>query len=108
MNGRWRGRVERTLRGAILDIELAPRLKGFTLNLVFEDEALLIGCGYRLVLCQLRGKRVVLHHAGYTATIKRDVFKELVRANKRRRKRNSSIIQFPSTRRESIELELAA
>jgi len=103
MNGHCRGTVR--LRQRILDLELAAPLKGFTVALVLEDEAALIGCGYRVVLCQFRGTRVVLHHAGYTATIKRDVFKELV---KLRRKRNRNVIQFPDRRCEPIELELAA
>lgn len=106
MKGRWRGRIGKKLRHTIVDLELAPPLKGLPVNLLFEDEVPLIGCGYRAVLCQFRGKRVVLHHAGYTATIKREVFKDLVRANKRRRKRNRNIIEFPA--RETIELDFAA
>jgi hypothetical protein len=35
-------------------------------------------------------KLVVLHCAGYTATIRRDTFKELVASNKRYRKRNQA------------------
>ena len=35
--------------------------------------------------CVSSEKKVLLHHAGYTATIKRDVFKELVAANRRSR-----------------------
>ena len=76
------------LRQAILDTELAPPLKG--VRLIFEDEAPAIGSGHRLVLVQFRGKKVILHGGGYTATIKRNVFKELVASNKRHRKRNQA------------------
>ena len=86
LGGRQRGHCQ--LRKAILDAELAPRMRGFWVRLCLEDEAPEIGCGLRVVLCQFRGKRVVLHHADYMATIKRDVFKALVAANKRYRKRN--------------------
>lgn len=41
-------------------------------------------------MCQLQGKKVIVHHASYTATIKRDAFKALVAANKRYRKRNGT------------------
>ena len=78
------------LRQAILDTELAPPLKGFTVRLIFEDEAPAIGSGHRLVLVQFRGKKVILHGGGYTATIKRNVFKELVASNRRYRKRNQA------------------
>jgi hypothetical protein len=40
---------------------------------MLQDEAPAIGSGQRLVMCQFRGKKIVLHHAGYTATIERDV-----------------------------------
>ena len=100
------------LRQAILDTELAPPLKGFTVRLIFEDEAPAIGSGHRLVLVQLSGKKVILHGGGYTATIKRDVFKELVASNKRYRKRNQA---KPSLRlivgdllKKPLDLEAAA
>ena len=59
-------------------------------------EAPILGCGNRLVTVQFRNvkrkkkveKFVVLHCAGYTDTIKREVFKELVASNRRYRKRN--------------------
>ena len=88
MNGRLRGRIGHELRQAILDTELAPPLKGFRVRLLFEDQAPAIGSGQRLVLCQFRGKKVILHGGGYTATIKRDAFKELVASNRRYRKRD--------------------
>ena len=95
MGGNVRGktdpqRAKVAFRNAILDTELAPPLKGFTVRLIFEDEAPAIGSGRRLVLVQFRGKKVVLHGGGYTATIRRDTFKELVASNKRYRKRNQA------------------
>ena len=58
-------------------------------------EAPIIGCGNRLVTVQFRTvkrkkkveKFVVLHCAGYTDTIRREAFKELVASNKKYRKR---------------------
>ena len=88
MNGRLRARIGRDLRQEILDTELAPPLQGFRVRVLFEDEAPAIGSGQRLVLCQFRGKKVILHGGGYTATIKRDAFKELVASNRRYRKRD--------------------
>ena len=86
LGGNQRGRCD--LRQEILNTELAPPLKGFRVRLCVEDEAPAIGSGRRLVLVQFRGKKVILHGDGYTATIRRDAFKELVSSNKRRRKRN--------------------
>jgi hypothetical protein len=89
LNGRQRGRVK--LRKAILDTELVPPLKGFLVRLYFELEAPDIGCGQRLVLCQFRGKKIRLYHYREdgqwmrSTTVRRDVFKDLVAANKRRR-----------------------
>ena len=40
-----------------------------------------------MVSVQFRGKTVVLHHKGNTATIDRKDFKEFIAANKRHRKR---------------------
>jgi hypothetical protein len=89
VNGRLRGKVE--LRKAILDTELVPPLKGFLVRLYFELEAPDIGCGQRLVLCQFRGEEARLYHYRedgqwmQSTTISRDVFKDLVAANKRHR-----------------------
>jgi hypothetical protein len=68
----------------------APRAKpkGFPVRLYLEDEAPTIGCGYRKVIWQFRGKKVVLHHGDYTQAIKRATFKELIASNKRYRSRN--------------------
>jgi hypothetical protein len=96
MNGRLRGHVEQ--RSSIFDAELAAPLKDFTVRLLFEDEAPQIGSGYRTVLCQFRGKKVLLHYAQpvtlldspepITQTIKLELFKELVASTKQRRNRN--------------------
>ena len=83
--------------------------KGFPVRLLLEMEAPIIGCGNRLVTVQFRTvkrkkkveKFVVLHCAGYTDTIRREAFKELVASNKRYRKRNhikptAEVIPFPT------------
>ena len=81
--GTQRGSVGRKLRQLILHTELP--LRGFTVRLILQDEAPQIGSGYRKVVCQFRGKKVILQHSGYAQVIKRDTFKELVAANKRYR-----------------------
>jgi hypothetical protein len=89
VNGRLRGKGE--LRKAILETELVPPLRGFLVRLYFELEAPDIGCGQRLVLCQFKGEEVRLYHYHedgqwmHSTTISRDVFKDLVAANKRHR-----------------------
>jgi hypothetical protein len=94
MNGTIRSAIDPKLRQSILDTEQPPPLKGFLVRLVIQDEAPTIGSGQRLVLCQFRGKRVLLYHWPvdglwtYSASIRRDAFKELVASNKRYRKRN--------------------
>jgi hypothetical protein len=77
-----------TLR-AVWATELPEPLRGIRVRLFLEDEAPTLGSGQRLIVCQLRGKKVILHHASYSATIKRDAFKALVAANKRYRRRNA-------------------
>jgi hypothetical protein len=56
--------------------------KGFRLRICVEDEKELqiLGCGWRIVICQFRGNKVLLHHNGSIATMKRTAFKELVAA----------------------------
>src|SRR5262245_25444449 len=89
VNGRLRGKAD--LRKAILDTELVPPLRGLLVRLCFEMEAPDIGCGQRLVLCQLRGKTIRLYHYRkdgewmISTTIRRDVFRGLVAANRRYR-----------------------
>jgi hypothetical protein len=62
-----------------------PKLAGFNVRIAIEGEKELqgLGCGWRVVTCQFRGDKVVLHHAGDTATIKRKDFKELIEATRR-------------------------
>lgn len=70
--------------------EQASPLGGFRVRVCVEDEIELqvLGCGWRIVTCQLRGKTVHLHHNGNVATMKRAAFKAFIAANKRlRRKR---------------------
>jgi hypothetical protein len=57
-------------------------LKGFRVRLCIEAEKELqvLGCGWRIVTCQLRGDKVLLHHKGNVATMKRKAFKELLAA----------------------------
>jgi hypothetical protein len=69
-------------------------LRGFKVRICIEGEKELqvLGCGWRIVLCQLRGNKVLLHHNGNIATIKRKAFKELlaaVRAVRPKRRRPS-------------------
>jgi hypothetical protein len=62
-----------------------PRLTGFKVRIAIESEPELqiLGCGWRIVTCQFRGNKVLLHHAGNTATIKRNAFKHLIEATRR-------------------------
>ena len=39
-------------------------------------------CGWRIVVCQLRGDKVILHHHGKVATMKCKAFKELLAAHR--------------------------
>jgi hypothetical protein len=66
------------------------RVKGFQVRLCIEAEKELqiLGCGWRIVIVELDGPKMRLHHNGNTATMKRPAFKALIAANKRlRRKR---------------------
>jgi hypothetical protein len=57
-------------------------VKGFQVRLCIEAEKELqvLGCGWRIVTCQFRGNKLLLHHNGSIATIKREAFKELLAA----------------------------
>ena len=57
-------------------------MKGFRLRICIEGEKELqiLGCGWRIVTCQFRGDKVLLHHNGSVATMKRKAFKELLAA----------------------------
>jgi hypothetical protein len=66
--------------------------KGFRVRLGITNHRKLqvLGCGFRVVTVQFRGKTVMLHHNGKTAAIDRTDFKELVASNKRYRERNAA------------------
>ena len=70
----------------------APALlpRGFRLRLCIDNEKELqvLGCGWRIVICQFRGHMILLHHHKNVATMKREAFSDVVAANRRlRRKR---------------------
>ena len=78
-------------------------LKGFRVRVGIdaEKELQVLGCGWRMVTCQFRRGKVLLHHAGNTATMKRAAFKAFVASNKRRRRKPPSlrlVISNPATR----------
>jgi len=67
----------------VRDIDDALRtVKGFRLSICVdgENELQILGCGWRIVTCQFRGDKVLLHHNGNVATMKRKAFKELLAA----------------------------
>jgi hypothetical protein len=68
-------------------------VKDFMLRICVEDEKELqtLGCGWRIVTCQFRGKNVLLHHNGNVATMKRPAFKALIAANKRLRRKRPAL-----------------
>ena len=61
-----------------------PTVKGFNLRICIESEKELqiLGCGWRIVVCQLRGDKVILHHNDRVATMKCKAFKELLATNR--------------------------
>jgi hypothetical protein len=71
--------------------------KGFRVRLCIEAEKELqvLGCGWRIVTCQFRGHKVLLHHNGTVATMKRAAFMALVAATRAAR---------PERRRPSLRL----
>ena len=69
-------------------------VKGFKVRIYIEGEKELqaLGSGWRIVTCQLRGNKVLLHHNGTVAMMKRSAFKKLVaavRASRAQRRRPS-------------------
>ena len=72
-------------------------VKGFRLRICIEDEKELqiLGCGWRIITCQFRGNKVLLHHNGNVATMKRKAFKELLIAIR---------VARPKSRRPSLRL----
>ena len=65
-----------------------PRPWGYKVRLYIEAEKELqeLGCGWRIVIVELDGSRVFLHHNGSIARMKRDAFKALLARNKRSRR----------------------
>ena len=59
-------------------------VKGFRIRICFEGEGKLqiLGCGWRIVTCQFRGNKVLLHYNGNVATMKRPTFKALIAATR--------------------------
>jgi hypothetical protein len=68
-------------------------VNGFRFRICIEDEKELqiIGCGWRIVTCQVRGNKVLLHHNGSVAMMKRTAFKELLAATKRLRRKRPAL-----------------
>jgi len=67
----------------VQDVDDALRtVKGVRIRICIEGEKELqiLGCGWRIVTCQFRGNKVLLHHNGNVATMKRKAFKELLAA----------------------------
>ena len=69
---------------------IAPKGLRVRLGITNQRKLQVLGCGFRVVSVQFRGKTVVLHHNGNTATIDRKDFKELVASNRRNRERNAA------------------
>jgi hypothetical protein len=57
-----------------------------------QEQLQILGCGQRRVIIQLRGKRVLLHHNGNTAAMKRPEFKEFIARNKAARNRHRAYL----------------
>ena len=73
----------------------APALlpRGFRLRLCIDNEKELqvLGCGWRIVICQFRGSHILLHHNGSVGSMKRQAFKDLVVANRRLRRKHPKL-----------------
>ncbi len=72
-----------------------PNPIGFSLPDSTKGRVWLLGCGWRIVTCQFRGNKVLLHHNGNVATMKRKAFKELLIAIR---------VARPKSRRPSLRL----
>ena len=87
-------------------------VKGFKIRICIEDEKELqiLGCGWRIVICQFRGDKVFLHHNGNSATMKRKTFKELLSAVRavRPKKRRPSLRLVVSNPKPSVTNARAA
>ena len=78
----------------VRDVDDALRtVKGFKVRVCIEAEKELqvLGCGWRIVTCQVRGNKVLLHHNGSVAMMKRTAFKELLAATKRLRRKRPAL-----------------
>jgi len=68
----------------------APKGLRVRLGITNHRKLQILGCGFRVITVQFRGKTVMLHHNGNTATIDRKDFKELVASNRRYREGNAA------------------
>ena len=70
---------------ACVEPDIWPRPWGYKVRLYIaaEKELQELGCGWRIVIVELDGPLVRLHHNGRIATMKRDAFKALLARNKR-------------------------
>jgi hypothetical protein len=95
----------------VRDVDDALRtVKGFRVRICIESEKELqiLGCGWRIVTCQLRGKTVLLHHNGNVATMKRPAFKGLLATTKRLRRKRPALRLVVSNSWPSIDNAVAA
>jgi hypothetical protein len=88
-------------------------VKGFRIRICIdgEKELQILGCGWRIVTCQFRDKKVLLHHNGCVAITKRTAFKKLlaaVRAVRPKRKRPSLRLVISTERPTQTTLNQAA
>lgn len=69
--------------------DIWPSPWGYRVRVHVEGEKELepLGSGWRIVIVELDGDQVHLHHDGSTATMKREAFKDFLIANKRARKK---------------------
>ena len=79
---------------ACVEENIWPRPWGYKVRLYIEAEKELqeLGCGWRIVIVELDGPRVRLHHNGRTATMKRDAFKALLAHNKRHKRPQLKVV----------------
>jgi hypothetical protein len=76
--------------------------KGFRLRICIEveKELQIFGCGWRIVTCQFRGNKVLLHHNGNIAMMKREAFIKLLaamRAVRPKRPRLRLVVSNPNS-----------
>jgi hypothetical protein len=91
----WRNESIRDLSDALGEI------RGIRVRLCIEGEKQLqiLGCGWRIVTCQFRGNKVLLHQNGKVATTTRKAFKALVaatRAIRNKRPRLRLVVSNPN------------